>query len=210
MPAAAIASPSGQRGSRTDQPAKRLRAHVGYTKVWPSRSLTKAQGAVGRNVSAPDSADPTRCTFCRRFRLYERRRGSSVTALGRARDAEVRARAPRQIRRHMTRRMLARLAVVTLVVIAVLVPRLLGLSAAAQGSEQGGVPKFQADRNWPKLPNNWILGEVSSVAVDRRDHVWILHRPRTVPKELQDRAAPAVLEIDPSGNFVKTLGGLSD
>jgi DNA-binding beta-propeller fold protein YncE len=72
------------------------------------------------------------------------------------------------------------------------------------------VPKFEADPGWPKLPNNWILGEVSSVAVDRRDHVWILHRPRSVPAEQQNRAAPAVLEFDAAGAFVKSFGGPSD
>ena len=41
-------------------------------------------------------------------------------------------------------------------------------------------PSFQVDPNWPAIPNNWVLGVVSSVTVDRRDHVWILHRPRSV------------------------------
>ena len=109
----------------------------------------------------------------------------------------------------MTRQTLARLALVVLVV-GGLGPRVPS-PAAAQGPDQGiSVPTFQADPAWPKLPNNWVLGEVSSVAVDRRDHVWILHRPRTVPAELQSRAAPSVLEIDPAGNYVKTLGGPSD
>lgn len=40
-------------------------------------------------------------------------------------------------------------------------------------------PDFQVDPFWPKpLPNNWIIGQVAGVAVDRRDHVWIVHRPR--------------------------------
>ena len=42
------------------------------------------------------------------------------------------------------------------------------------------VPLFEVDPAWPKLPNNWVMGLVSSVAVDGRDHVWILHRPRVV------------------------------
>ncbi len=33
----------------------------------------------------------------------------------------------------------------------------------------GGVPQFQVDALWPKpLPNNWILGQVSGIRVDRR------------------------------------------
>ena len=83
-------------------------------------------------------------------------------------------------------------------------------AAAAQDSGQGaGVPTFRADPAWPPLPNNWVLGEVSSVAVDRRDHVWILHRPRTVPMEQQNRAAPPLLEFDAAGKFVKGWGGPS-
>ena len=36
---------------------------------------------------------------------------------------------------------------------------------------------YQADPFWPKpLPNNWILGSVTGVAVDSKEHVWIVHR----------------------------------
>jgi hypothetical protein len=102
-------------------------------------------------------------------------------------------------------------ALVSLVVIAGWYPPLAGRAAAAAGAPQGGgVPTFRADPAWPKLPNNWILGEVSSVAVDRRDHVWVLHRPRSVPADQQGRAAPAVLEFDAAGAFVKGFGGPSD
>ena len=43
-------------------------------------------------------------------------------------------------------------------------------------------PTFRAEPSWPAIPNNWILGEVSSIAVGPQDHVWILHRPKTVQK----------------------------
>ena len=110
----------------------------------------------------------------------------------------------------MTRRTLAGPAI-ALLVVAGLGAGLIGLVAAAQGSETGvGLPKFQADPVWPKLPNNWVLGEVSSVAVDRHDHVWVLHRPRSVPADQQGRAAAAVLEFDGAGKFVKSWGGPSD
>ena len=87
---------------------------------------------------------------------------------------------------------------------------LFGHAPTAQDTGQSGVPKFKADPTWPALPNNWILGETSSVAVDRRDHVWILHRPRTVPPEQQGRAAPSVLEFDANGKFVRGWGGPAD
>ncbi len=90
----------------------------------------------------------------------------------------------------------------------------------AQSSTQAAgvsVPKFEADPYWPKpLPNNWILGEVSGVAVDARDHVWIIHRPRTTSEHDRYAAdgkgdccvpAPAVIEFDPAGNVVQAWGG---
>jgi len=69
------------------------------------------------------------------------------------------------------------------------------------------VPVFEVDATWPKLPNNWIVGHVASVAVDRRDHVWMLHRPNTIPEERRKQAAPPVLEFDASGKFVNAWGG---
>jgi len=69
------------------------------------------------------------------------------------------------------------------------------------------VPKFQVDPTWPKIPNNWVLGLVSGVNVDREDHVWILHRPDTVPLEQKAKAAPPVLEFDTHGTFIQGWGG---
>ena len=52
-------------------------------------------------------------------------------------------------------------------------------------SQPGGVPQFQVDASWPKdLPNNWILGQVSGLAVDRQDRIWVVHRPNSLtPRE---------------------------
>jgi DNA-binding beta-propeller fold protein YncE len=74
----------------------------------------------------------------------------------------------------------------------------------------GEMPVFEKDTSWPKIPNNWVLGAVPAVATDRRDHVWILHRPRLVPEAQRAQAAPAVLEYDANGNFVRAWGGPSD
>jgi hypothetical protein len=68
-------------------------------------------------------------------------------------------------------------------------------------------PAFKADPSWPAIPNNWVLGEVSSVAADSQDHVWILHRPATVPEEQRAKTAPPVLEFESSGRFVGSWGG---
>jgi NHL repeat len=82
----------------------------------------------------------------------------------------------------------------------------LEIASLAQGASQG-MPIFQVDPSWPKLPNNWVMGIVSSVTVDRRDHVWILHRPGTVQESLKARAAPPVLEFDADGTFMTAWGG---
>src|SRR5262245_9247201 len=93
---------------------------------------------------------------------------------------------------------------------------LLGLSllpAAAVLGQNGktaspnAVPSFQADPSWPKVPNNWVLGPASSIFVDKHDNVWLIERPRSVPAENKERAAPAVVEYDSRGNFVQAWGG---
>ena len=38
-------------------------------------------------------------------------------------------------------------------------------------------PSFHVDPLWPKpLPNHWLLGSVTGVAVDAQDHIWVVHR----------------------------------
>ena len=88
-----------------------------------------------------------------------------------------------------------------------------------QPSQAPGVPKFQAEPFWPKpLPGNWILGQVSGIAVDRNDHIWIIHRPSTLfddekgatknpPETKCCTAAPPVLEFDQEGNLLRYWGG---
>jgi len=83
----------------------------------------------------------------------------------------------------------------------------------------GGVPLFQVDPFWPKpLPNNWLLGQVSGIAVDRFDHIWVVHRPRSLnARELAAQqnppaakccsAPPPVLVFDQSGNLIRHWGG---
>jgi NHL repeat-containing protein len=105
----------------------------------------------------------------------------------------------------MKRNVLVGVAAVVLLVAGVANQRAHGQRAAAGGA--GSVPLFQVDPTWPKLPNNWVMGLVSSVAVDQRDHVWILHRPRVVPADKRKSAAPAVLEFDAAGKFVQGWGG---
>ena len=79
-------------------------------------------------------------------------------------------------------------------------------------------PQFQVDPFWPKpLPNNWLLGQVASVAVGPDDHVWLLQRPRsltddekgatlTPPRNKCCAPAPSVMEFDADGNFIQGWG----
>ena len=92
----------------------------------------------------------------------------------------------------------------------------LPLAMAAQSGRQersvrGRVPTFRVDPMWPKpLPNRWIIGAVAGVAVDKHDHVWIVHRPSTLqPNETRSiwKAAPPVLEFDADGTLLGWWGG---
>ncbi|HZI82079.1 MAG TPA: hypothetical protein VFD69_21320 [Vicinamibacterales bacterium] len=90
---------------------------------------------------------------------------------------------------------------------------------AALTAQQKTAPRFEVDPLWPKpLPNHWVLGSTIGVAVDARDHVWILHRPQSVEDNFKAAAvtpqvgtcctpAPPVLEFDPAGNLVGHWGG---
>ena len=82
-----------------------------------------------------------------------------------------------------------------------------GLTQAPAKQSPRQAPIFQVDSTWPKIPDNWILGPVSSVAVGPDDHVWIVHRPRNLPEAKRAQAAPPVLEFDSAGKFVRAWGG---
>ena len=76
-------------------------------------------------------------------------------------------------------------------------------------------PRFEIDPQWPKpLPNHWIMGMMVGVAVDMHDHVYIVHRPRSVNVATEGagigKAAPPVLEFDPAGNLVNSWGGAGE
>ena len=81
------------------------------------------------------------------------------------------------------------------------------------------VPSFRVDPFWPKpLPNNWLIGQVAGVAVDSRNHIWIVHRPKSLGEDeyaptespasgLPYIPAPPVIEFDVEGNVVQAWGG---
>ena len=38
-------------------------------------------------------------------------------------------------------------------------------------------PRLEVNPYWPQpLPNHWVFGSITGVAVDAQDHVWVTHR----------------------------------
>jgi hypothetical protein len=74
-------------------------------------------------------------------------------------------------------------------------------------------PVFERDPSWPKqpIPNNWGFGIIWAVAVDSRDHIWVLNQKSG--QQYTDQIAkagkvpaPAVLEFDQQGSLVQAWG----
>jgi NHL repeat-containing protein len=95
-------------------------------------------------------------------------------------------------------------------------------TSAQRSAVRTQAPTFQVDPFWPKpLPNHWILGSVTGVAVDAQDHIWLVHRGlesltarteaglATNPPTAETCCAPAppVLEFDQAGTLVSSWGG---
>ena len=113
----------------------------------------------------------------------------------------------------------------------VIIVALAAASLAALGFVQGALdttpaadavmaPYFEVDPLWPQpLPNHWLLGSAIGVAVDSRDHVFVIHRPESFNERTEIGAAtdpptgecclpaPNILEFDPDGNLINTWGG---
>lgn len=96
------------------------------------------------------------------------------------------------------------------------------LPVSAQRATRTEAPAFQVDPLWPRpLPNHWILGSVTGVAVDAQDHIWLVHRGMdsltarteaglgTNPPTAESCCAPAplVLEFDRAGTLLNSWGG---
>jgi sugar lactone lactonase YvrE len=98
--------------------------------------------------------------------------------------------------------------------VAALVPW--GATPAAQSASSAPVeppPVFEIDPSWPKpLPNNWGLGQVWGVAIDARDHIWVVHQiagpqyMERITKAGKVPAPAAVLEFDEQGNLLHSWG----
>src|SRR5713101_7774829 len=85
---------------------------------------------------------------------------------------------------------------------------LLLIPAGCAQKAQEQRPLFQVDPSWPKMPSKWVFGLVSGVTVDsQQNHVWVVHRPRTVKPDQKSMAGPPVFEFDTAGNFIQAWGG---
>ena len=69
-------------------------------------------------------------------------------------------------------------------------------------------PRFEVEPGWLKVPQGWVLGQVSSSASDAQDHLWVLHRPRSV--RAGQMTGPPVLEFDAGGNYLRGWGGAGE
>jgi len=95
---------------------------------------------------------------------------------------------------------------------------LISQGATAASSDQMA-PQFVVDPYWPQpLPNKWLLGRTIGIAVDERDHLYVVHRDQDNMFMNQElgldlgraeccTAAPPILEFDSAGNLVNAWGG---
>jgi hypothetical protein len=100
-------------------------------------------------------------------------------------------------------------------VIAALETGALVVERVAHAQKDTGAPKFQVDPFWPKMPKQWILGQVSGLDVDGQDNIWIIQRPWSInsdekaenPEAECCTGAPPVMEFDNAGNYLQGWGG---
>jgi hypothetical protein len=111
----------------------------------------------------------------------------------------------------------------TLVGLTIVAAAALASQAIGQGATQGGAvqaPRFEVDPMWPRpMPNHWLLGSATGIAVDSRDHVYVIHLTDSFTARTETGAgtitpagecctsAPNVLEFDPDGKLVSSWGG---
>ena len=92
---------------------------------------------------------------------------------------------------------------------------------AAPSGGGAGAPRFEVDPMWPKpMGNRWILGSTTGMAIDARDHIFVVHLTDSFTQRTEIgltvggnaygeccASAPNVLEFDASGALVGHWGG---
>ncbi|HEY4100943.1 MAG TPA: hypothetical protein VGM20_08720 [Gemmatimonadales bacterium] len=113
-----------------------------------------------------------------------------------------------------------RLVIATMAVVAVVVSQRTHTVRAATPRAAGPAPHFTVDPFWPRpLPNHWLLGSATGVAVDSHDNVFVLNVPTsfnarteiggatTPPTGNCCFPAPPVLEFNQAGELIGHWGG---
>ena len=68
---------------------------------------------------------------------------------------------------------------------------------SAEQAQPAADPTFKVDATWPQeFPNHWVMGSVTGVFVDAKDHVWITHLPETLTEEeLYEEQTPPMAHL---------------
>jgi len=80
------------------------------------------------------------------------------------------------------------------------------------------VPQFVVEAGWPQLPENSLLGQISGVAVDASDNVWLVQRPKSIsnwelgleqqPAKAQCcKSLPEVVQFSADGRYLQSWSG---
>jgi DNA-binding beta-propeller fold protein YncE len=96
----------------------------------------------------------------------------------------------------------------------------LAFVAAGASGQNVQAPRFEVDPLWPRpLPNHQLLGSATGLAIDARDHIWVVNLPNSFVTRTEtgaDQDPPLgeccfpsanVLEFDAGGNLVGHWGG---
>ena len=93
------------------------------------------------------------------------------------------------------------------------------VAAAQSDASTNEAPQYEVDPSWPgQLPNRWTLGQVSGIATDSQDNIWIIQRPRSLTEHEMGAAhnppwhdccvpAPSVIAFNPAGDVIHAWGG---
>jgi hypothetical protein len=94
-------------------------------------------------------------------------------------------------------------------------------SLAVAGPGHAQVPHYRFDPDWPKLPlpDEWKMGGVTGLYVDKDDNIWALNRPRDLdetenyatldpPAAECCVAAPTVIAFDQAGNVIHSFDAM--
>jgi hypothetical protein len=84
--------------------------------------------------------------------------------------------------------------------------RVLGrLAEATPAEHKGTAPGFVLDPAWPQpLPHHWVIGHVGGIAIDKHEHIWVYHRPRSISST--DSGMQGVAGTDAKGKPISALG----